>query len=203
MNRVIKKDKISKTIDQLKKVDLDVNNSKWFYLTSKEDIDLNKLGIFKYSLKYLDCQLSYSKSIMMKKLKEAWLKNVQKVRKFCLNWTGVIPKQLIQGWSKSITLYHLTPSLITNEINIKDASKLIKSIEDKLRPIPACCNYELLTLMNPGESTICWIRRWWLKHILNLRENPKIHHGMAWWIWKVIENKKIYELNAIETRVTY
>ena len=176
--------KIEQTVRQLERYGLEIHRKKWFYLAAEQDQTLNKYGNHTQSLRYLGTHLSYSKPIIVKKIKNSCTKNIQKIRKFWANLPEQISKELKQAWLKSIILYHLSPSLITNEINFGDAKRIVKSAELKIKSLPACWNYELLSSIIPWENTVSWIRRWWQKQITRLRENPKLRSEMSQWLWK-------------------
>ena len=131
---------IGQFIKQLKVFGLSTNPLKWCYLAPQQMPELNNLGQFKTSIKYLGVKLTYDKTEQVKNIKYSIKKNVLKLRKF--NFTLPTTPSFImeQALYKSLALYHLGPAIITNEINFKDAQRIVKSVESKIRAIPAWCN---------------------------------------------------------------
>ena len=171
-------------VKHLEKNGLSTNPSKWFYIAPKSTTILDRIGKHQTSIKYLGTQISYNKIEQIKSIKNSIKKNIFKLRKFGLSLPTHIFTVFVQAFYKSLTLYHLGPSLLVNELNPKEAKKIIKSVESKTRAIPAWCSSDLLQSINPNELTISWILRTVQKQILNLRENKLIKTEMSQWLWR-------------------
>ena len=130
---------------------------------------------------------------------------MKKVRSFSFFLAPKITYKLEQALYRSLTLYHLSPAILTNEINFTDTMKITKTIEKKMKVVPAWCNSELLQWIIPNELTISWIRRVIAKQVLNLRNNKSIKAEMSHLIWKNLYKTKFtgcmiwrsgFEINA-------
>ena len=113
--------------------------------------ELKNLGQFKTSIQYLGVKLKYDKT---EQIKNSIKKNALILRKFNFTLPTIPPLIMEQALYKSLILYHLSPVIIANEINFKDAQRIIKSVESKKWAILAWCNSELFKAINLNEPTL-------------------------------------------------
>ena len=170
-------------IKQFKVFGLSTNQLKCCYLASYPIPELDKLGQYQTSIKYLGAKLTFNKIEQIKNIKNSIKKNALKLRKFNFTLPTVTSSTMEQALYKSLALYHLGPAIIVNEINFEDAQRIVKSIESKIRAIPAWCNSELFQLINPNELTISWIKRTLMKKMENLKTNQHIGTETSRWWW--------------------
>ena len=182
---------IELVIKQLTKFGLTTNPNKWNYISPHKISELEPLGQYKTSIKYLGIKLTYSKLEQVKNIKNDINKNIPKLRKFCNYLPQSISKTMEQALFRSIALYHLGPALLANEINFCDAKKILKSTESKIKIIPAWWNSELMLSINPRELTINWIRRTIQKQIINLRKNKIIGQEITQWLWNHLDSTQL------------
>ena len=98
---------IEQFIKQLKKFGLSTNPLKCNYLAPNQIPELDRLGKFQTSIKYLGAKLTYSKSEQIKNIKDSIKKNVFKLRKFNFTLSAATFMIMEQALYKSIALYHL------------------------------------------------------------------------------------------------
>ena len=161
-------------INHLKQYGSITNQQKWYYISSQKYQEIDRFAKHQKCIKYLGTWVTYNKIDLIKKIKNSIKKNMKKVRSFSFFLAPKITYKLEQALYRSLALYHLSPAILTNEINFTDAMKITKIIEKKMKVVPAWCNSELLQWITPNELTISWIRRTIAKQVLNLRNNESI-----------------------------
>lgn len=64
-------------------------------------------------------------------------KSYFKIKKLCLNLSYEEQERVLKLLYRSLLLYHAGPSILAQEITLKDLEGIIKSVERGLRTVPA------------------------------------------------------------------